>query len=189
MHAISTKNNLCTFALEGKDPSIANAIRRSLMQSVPSFAPSEVSFEINTSCQTDEYIAHRIGLVPFRAIRQDLEDKDMVCEIDVSDRTIMSSDVVGPFTSPFATEIMKLMEGQQVKATIKFEKSTGERHARFSPVAAVGYNDETADNNIHMRFESINGEHPVSHLEAALQALVERLYDVKYQVELSSSKS
>ena len=54
----------CTFEMNG-DYSTANAIRRVLVSDVETYAPSEVIIHTNTSCQPDEYIAHRIGLIPF----------------------------------------------------------------------------------------------------------------------------
>ena len=40
---------------------LANALRRSIIMDIEAWAPERVTFEINTSCQTDEYIAHKLG--------------------------------------------------------------------------------------------------------------------------------
>lgn len=45
---------------------VANALRRTLLTSVPTYAISEVSFHVNTTCEGDEFIAHRLGLIPIR---------------------------------------------------------------------------------------------------------------------------
>ena len=42
---------------------MANAVRRALLCDVRTEAPFQVTFHENTSCETDEYIAHRLGLV------------------------------------------------------------------------------------------------------------------------------
>ena len=64
---------------------------------------------------------------------------------------------------------------------IYFEQGIGETHARFSPVAAAGY--EISDNIIKFRFESINKEHPLALLRRALLAISNRLKNSKSQIE------
>ena len=53
-----------TFTLSGARTGVANAIRRSVSGSVACFAIDRFTFYENTSAMFDEYIAHRIGLVP-----------------------------------------------------------------------------------------------------------------------------
>ena len=48
------------------EPSRANAARRALISSLRSVAPDRVEIDVNTSAHTDEYIAQRLGLLPFR---------------------------------------------------------------------------------------------------------------------------
>lgn len=52
------------FTLNNADLSIANALRRIMLSEVPTMAIEFVKFNANTSCIHDEYIAHRLGLVP-----------------------------------------------------------------------------------------------------------------------------
>lgn len=57
----------CEFVLKNADISVANALRRSMLAWVPTVAIDLVEFEINTSVLSDEFIAHRLGLVPLRS--------------------------------------------------------------------------------------------------------------------------
>ncbi|XP_065563956.1 DNA-directed RNA polymerases I and III subunit RPAC1-like [Artemia franciscana] len=55
------------FDLMGSEPFLANALRRILIAEVPTMAISCVNMYRNTSVMQDEVLAHRLGLVPFKA--------------------------------------------------------------------------------------------------------------------------
>ncbi len=56
--------NRIEFIVEGINTSFANAIRRYSMMRVPVLAISSVTFYDNTSSYWDEYLAHRLGMMP-----------------------------------------------------------------------------------------------------------------------------
>ncbi|KAK9468872.1 DNA-directed RNA polymerase [Lipomyces arxii] len=56
-----------TFDLIGVDASIANAFRRIMIAEIPTLAVEYVYIENNTSIIQDEVLAHRLGLIPFKA--------------------------------------------------------------------------------------------------------------------------
>lgn len=181
LKTIEVVDNKCTLTLDCS-VNIANALRRSLISDVYTYCPESVHVRTNTSCQTDEYIAHRIGLIPF--LHKDKEEcsEHEICSINVQDRTITTDDIVGGFVSSYKLDIMKLINGQKFDADIYFKKGTGAEHAKFSPVSSVGY-DILEDGLIKLMFESINLEDPVIHLLKSLQSILNRLYNVRYQLE------
>lgn len=54
------------FVLSETDTSMANALRRIMIAEVPTLAIDLVEFHDNTTVLNDEYIAHRLGLIPIR---------------------------------------------------------------------------------------------------------------------------
>lgn len=57
-------NDYCEFVLSGTDASMANALRRIMIAEVPTVAIDLVEIENNTTVLNDEFLAHRLGLIP-----------------------------------------------------------------------------------------------------------------------------
>ncbi|KAJ1493318.1 DNA-directed RNA polymerase [Baffinella frigidus] len=58
------EENKITFILTNTDVSIANCLRKAIVSEVPTIAIDLVEIEDNTSMLADEFIAHRLGLLP-----------------------------------------------------------------------------------------------------------------------------
>ncbi|CAG2118528.1 unnamed protein product, partial [Medioppia subpectinata] len=64
---IRSEENEMEFDLIGVDCSLANAFRRILIAEVPTMAIEKVFINNNTSLLQDEFLAHRLGLIPIKA--------------------------------------------------------------------------------------------------------------------------
>lgn len=157
-----------------EDAGFCNAVRKSLLDDVKSWAPSRVTFRLNTSCQTDEFLAHRIGLIPFHRCQAHGLG---TLHLRASGPTIVRA---GHFTgSAFEPvhpeiEIMMLGEGQEFDLDVEFDECIASTHARYSPCAAVGM-EKIGDKQHRITFEVLGPKTAHELYHEALDALEARV--------------
>ena len=166
------------------------------------WAPFQLTIRTNTSCHTDEFVAHRIGLVPFKRVGNGDTMEIKMC----GPCTVYARDVIGPaFEAVFPSiEISRLGPRQELDLTVHFDEQFASKHARYAPCAAVGmlslglrrsegkrndaqshdrWNDEsdsddddsTDKEECKISFEIIDGRTPVELMYSALDRLEQRV--------------
>ena len=112
-----------------------NAIRRVILSDVPSWAPHKLTIRVNTSCLTDEFLAHRIGQLSFRKI-----GNGTTMELVTDKAVVTANDLTGPSfeASHPESEIVFLHPSQEIDCTIHFDEQPPSKHVRYATCAAVG---------------------------------------------------
>lgn len=154
------------FTLTGVDSSIANSLRRVMIAEVPTMAIDLVQIQINTSSLHDEFIAHRLGLIPLTSENIDNYEFPRNCkcsgycqycavqfrikvknsEEGVLDVTSLDLRAVSQTASEVRAVdldgpilIMKLKKNQEIDITCNARKGIGKEHAKWSPVATCSF--------------------------------------------------
>lgn len=145
------KNNKASFILKGANAAFANAIRRTVLDSVPAMAIEDVEFRKNSSVLYDEMIAHRLGLVPLTTDIKgyNLPSKckckgegcascqvKLVLDVD-GPATVYASDLKSkdPKVKPVfpGIPIVKLLKGQKLEMEATAMLGAGSEHSKWAP--------------------------------------------------------
>ena len=148
-----------------------NAVRRTLLSDIETEAPCSVLMECNTTCFTDEFIAHRIGLIPFKRVG----NGDKLSLSATGPVSAMSSWLKGPaFESVHDVEIARIAEGSELRLTVFFDRQRASKHARYSPCAGVGMSS-LPDGSCVLRFSSNDTRSPTELVKSALDHMEARI--------------
>ncbi len=148
------KTGTVTFLLKGSTPAFANALRRTMIESVPTMAIQDVEFKDNSSVLYDEIIAHRLGLIP---LSTDLKGYNLPsackcsgegcarCSVKLTLKAkgpgiVYASDIKSkdPKIKPVQpdTPIAKLLKGQELELEATAVLGQGKEHVKWSPCLA-----------------------------------------------------
>jgi len=154
VEVIGEDSSKLRFILSDATPSVANALRRTIISEVPTLAIEEVEFLDNTSSLYDEIIAHRLGLVPIKTDLKLLNFREECscengcpsCQVELRLKkkgpcTVYSQDLKSGVKelSPLpGIVIAKLGKGQVLELRAYARLGRGREHAKWQP-AVVGY--------------------------------------------------
>ncbi len=152
---LEKKGDSVRFLLKGVPLAFANALRRAIISEVPVFAIEDVYFYENNTSIWDEYIAHRLGLIPLKAewgtydenseakFYLDKQGPGTVYSGDLQPET-PGVEVVDP-----EIPIVMLRENQSIRLEAVAKVGTAKVHAKwqaglasFRPVVRIEIKDE-----------------------------------------------
>ncbi|AIF68814.1 DNA-directed RNA polymerase subunit D [Palaeococcus pacificus DY20341] len=142
---LEKREDAIRFIIEGVDIAFANALRRTVISEVPTFAVDEVEFYENNSALFDEMISHRLGLIPlttpadrFELDALELDDYTVTLSLEAEGPgVIYSGDLKSddPDIKPANPNIpiVKLAEGQRLVFNAYARLGRGKDHAKWQP--------------------------------------------------------
>ncbi len=147
--------------IEGTNTAFMNTLRRTVISEVPSMAIDDVVIIENSSALQDEFLAHRIGLVP---LKTDLETYNLpekcecksefgcnLCRVSLVLDMAAEDHTITIYSGDFKSEnsaivpvsekipITKLAPEQKVKLEAYARLGKGKNHARWQPVSMCAY--------------------------------------------------
>lgn len=203
VHSVSN-----TLVIKNVNTPLANSVRRTMIESIPTLAISEVTFRRNTSVYPDEIIAQRISLIPIRT-----EDNGVPRSVDVNGRisinvhvpedikrtvTYIYSDqmevTTGSIQPAFSTKdsgipIVALAPGQGLDMVAKVSIGTGAEHARHMCVSTVGFR-KTKDygegmHDYSLKFMTTGQICPASIVKATKEIMATKLHHLRQSIEMT----
>lgn len=147
---IRMSNEELETVVEEARPSLVNALRRAIISEVPIFAVDEVIFFENSTPFFDEYIAHRLAMVPLRTsldIAKADPERTVVLELTKEAKeeieTVYSGELRSsdPLVIPANNRIpiIKMRKGQRIRLQAVARLGKGKDHSKWQPSVAVSY--------------------------------------------------
>ncbi len=139
-----------SFIIKKIDPTIANTLRRMIIEEVPTMAIEDVEIMKNNSVLYDEIIAHRLGLLPLTTdlksyvVKSECKCEGKGCARCTLQMTLKSKNGM-VYASDFKskdpkvvpaypkTPIVKLLKGQEIELVATAELGKGKDHIKWAP--------------------------------------------------------
>lgn len=172
--------NRIEFHADGISHAFANMVRRYAVSRVPVLAIDTVTFYDNSSPFWDEYISHRLGLMPIVTPADIPESTEVVFSLDASGPKVvhagdMKSSDSGITIAKDKIAIITLGEGQVLRFEGKAVIGVGAEHAKFQ-AGLISYGD--ADGKFRFFVESFYQMEPSEVLDRACGVIVKDLDSV-----------
>ncbi|KAL7719689.1 DNA-directed RNA polymerase subunit D [Entamoeba marina] len=150
---ITRNGDFLSFEISDTDTSMVNALRRIIIADVPTLAIHLVTIEYNSSFMCDEYLAHRLGLIPLDSMNvYDFEnDEEVNFRLEVAHEKgsdedyldVTSNDLqllnYGKYSNPVTGTnpilITRLGRNQHIKLEAIAKRGTGRFHAKWNPTS------------------------------------------------------
>ena len=137
-----------SFILSNTNNSIANSIRRVLIAEIPTWAFGKIVVEENITPFSNEYLTHRVGLVPVNnELVKDNSPRDFILDFEGSPDGLIKvySQEIKPKNFVFPGIVLVELKGlhdkqEHIRIKMTLEKGTHKTHdAKFSAVTIASY--------------------------------------------------
>jgi DNA-directed RNA polymerase subunit D len=146
---IFEKGSTSKFLVKGVTTTTMNAVRRSVMEEVPCLAIENVSIYANDSVMFDEFLAHRLGMLPIKTDAKGYKQGESVKLVLEKEGpcTVYSKDIKSTDPKIDVADkkipITKLSKGQNLKIEMDAVMQSGKEHVKWQP-AIIAYQELAA---------------------------------------------
>ncbi|MCL5430577.1 MAG: DNA-directed RNA polymerase subunit D [Candidatus Marsarchaeota archaeon] len=189
LEVIEDNGKIFRFNLKGVSPAYANALRRAAMVFVKTFAIDKITVYENTSAIFDEYIAHRIGLIPITTPPKGFKDDDVILfTLDVTGpKTVYSGELESKEREIKAANeripIIKLAAEQHLRLEGKAVMGNAKTHAKFQP-ALISYNQDPKEKDSYEFIVESFGQMPAREIiNKAFEVIKEELKEIQSETK------
>jgi len=142
---LDERNNVSRYLVKGVSPAFLNAIRRTIMLHTPCLAIEDISIYENDSVMFDEFLAHRLGLLPIKTDKTyKKKDKIKLVLEKEGPCTVYSKDIKSTDPKIEVVDknipITRLSKEQKLKVEMQAIMETGKEHVKWQP-AVIGYKE------------------------------------------------
>lgn len=173
------------FELSEATTAFANLLRRYAIARVPTFAIEDVIFYENRTAFFDEYLAHRLGMVPLTTPAKVKEGEEVTLMLEANEPGVLytkdlkstAKDVI-----PVSDRIplLKLGHDQGIRLEAKAILGRGCDHAKWQPgIISYGYDEEGA---YRFTIESYGQMSAMDILKSALRQIEESASEIAKQL-------
>jgi DNA-directed RNA polymerase subunit D len=163
MKLLESTKEKCSFIITGASASYVNALRRLVLDYVPTMAIEDVEFRKNSSVLYDEIVAHRLGLLPLKTdlktynVKSECKCKGAGCARCTLSLTLKAKGPGIVYASQIKSKdpkvvpvypempIVKLLKGQEIELEATAALGCGREHAKWSPGLAYYKNKPIID--------------------------------------------
>lgn len=141
---IKEQDNSIVLLVNGAHSQFMNAIRRTVMNSVPTLAIENVSIYRNDSVLFDEFLTSRLGSLPIKTGKSFKKGEKVKLVLQAKGpKTVLAGDIKpkdsGIEVIGKETPLVKLKEGQEIKMEMEAVMDSGKEHVKWQP-AIISFN-------------------------------------------------
>jgi DNA-directed RNA polymerase subunit D len=187
IESLEENSKIYRFVLKDATSGSANALRRMAINHVKCFAIDTITFYENSSSMFDEYIAHRMGLIPIKTPSSGYSDEDeIIFTLEAEGpKTVYSSELEGKDKEVKVANdhipVIKLAPEQKIRIDCKAIMGNGARHAKFQP-GIVTY-EQADDSTFNFYVETFGQMPPKEIINKAFAAIKDELKDVEKEIK------
>ena len=195
------KNDYIKLNFTGVHYTIINSYRRILFSMIDTYAFDNFEVKKNKTKLTNEFITHRIELLPIYKLIVDQEIKnnkdinneediiftlDVACDLETESKYIYSGDIKSNTDKKYFKDdiiIHKLFSGEELKIEMKLKKSNGNNHSKWTPITVCEYDYGNKEN-----YDEVNEDNEIDEFTVNLGIEQVGQIDTKTCIKLGFEK-